>query len=131
MKQHDLQCADCGSQMILAETCFGVRYKCTQEGCGGTHGAHPNGSPVGVPADKFTRKARMRAHEAFDRVWESKTMSRSDAYTWLDLVMGQEPGKTHISMMSKDQCALVVEKVRGTFPQLFPLSIEDDTCILD
>jgi hypothetical protein len=117
--------------MILTETHFGVHYKCTKPGCDGIHTAHPNGSPAGVPADKFTRKARMRAHEAFDRVWESKTMSRSDAYTWLDLVMGLEAGKAHISMMSKEQCALVVEKVRGTFPQLFPLSIEDDTCILD
>jgi hypothetical protein len=118
----EIYCADCGSLMQLTKNHFGNYYKCTKAECTGVHQAHPNGKPVGIPADRVTRRARIRAHEAFDRLWENKIMNRTEAYAWLSTITGITLEQAHISMLTKEQCDLVCVRVREMFPQLFPLS---------
>lgn len=113
-QEHDLECPDCGAVMALRDDGWGVRYRCTSGGCRGAHGAHPDGSPHGVPADAATRRARSEAHEVFDRTWKIGGLTRSQAYAW----MRETVGCGHVSEMSREQCRALVAAVYERFPEL-------------
>jgi len=48
--------------------------------CEAAHGADPEGNPLGVPANKETKIARIEAHEKFDSYWKKKNLHRNQAY---------------------------------------------------
>ncbi len=109
-----LKCPECGADMALRNSRYGLFYGCTTyPKCKSAHGAHPNGKPLGVPADKETKRARMRAHNSFDRLWkdEGAMMSRAGAYRFLQREMGLTPKQCHIGNMSKQVCDIVCECV--------------------
>ncbi len=81
-----------------------IRYP----GCNGTHGAHPDGKPLGVPADEETRKARAAAHEAFDWIWEGGHMRRAAAYRMIATRMGITEEACHFGAFDLEQCQQVV-----------------------
>ncbi len=100
-----VKCGECRSPMELRNSKHGQFYGCTKwPRCDGTHGAHPNGSPMGVPADKATKLARIEAHKAFDELWKSGTYSRSAAYSWMRKAMGLDRVAAHISRFDVEQC---------------------------
>jgi ssDNA-binding Zn-finger/Zn-ribbon topoisomerase 1 len=114
----DILCPECGAPMILRSTDkFKHRdgsprkfYGCSRfPDCRATHGAHPNGRPMGTPANAETKEARCLAHEAFDPLWKSGKMERANAYLWLAEQMGIPFGDCHIGNFSKEQCERVVE----------------------
>jgi hypothetical protein len=72
--------------------------------CTGTHGAHPDGKPLGTPADDVTKAARIRAHEVFDRLWkgDAAAMSRADAYRLLARLMGRD--EVHFGAFAAAEC---------------------------
>lgn len=72
--------------------------------CKATHGAHPDGKPLGVPGTPETKEARKRAHAAFDRLWSDGHMPRNAAYAWLSRAMGLPREKTHIGAFTSAQC---------------------------
>ena len=82
-------------------------------------GCHPGTEvPLGTLADAATRKARSRAHAAFDPLWKSGAfgLSRAQAYAWLREVMGLTKETGHIAMMDAEQCdRLGREVVRRNF----------------
>lgn len=94
-------------------------YGCSKwaSGCNGGIGAHKDGRPLGVPADSFTKKKRIEAHNAFDRIWKSRLLSRTAAYQWLSTQMGRE---IHMGELGAEDCDAVVLLVRRHFPELFP-----------
>ena len=97
--------------MVLRSSRFGQFYGCSEyPKCDGTHGARPDGTPLGKPADKETRAMRVQAHASFDRLWKGKPalMDRTQAYEWLDDVMGLSKEEGHISRMDKDQCQRLI-----------------------
>jgi hypothetical protein len=102
---------------------FGLAYRCGRDGCGGAHGAHPDGSPLGDPADLRTRRARTEAHDAFDRLWRYGPLSRSEAYGWMAGVLGVPREEAHIGRLDRGACARLVAAVKDEFPDLFPLSL--------
>lgn len=109
----DLQCPECDESMILRDSRFGLFYGCsTYPDCKGTHGAHPDGRPLGKPANAETKKARMAAHKTFDRLWTSGRMSRTKAYRWLKYSTRLP---NHIGEMDKNQCEELMKKVRNEF----------------
>ena len=55
----------------------------------------------------------MAAHAAFDPVWKSGRMARSEAYSWLSKQLGIRPEDTHIGMFDVEMCNQVVETVKG------------------
>ncbi len=125
--REDLVCGDCGAAMRLIpsskfKTPF---YGCvTYPACRGTHGANPDGAPLGTPVDKATRKARVDAHRVFDKLWQTPDdpaqkplMSRSEAYTWLQKEMGLSQNAGHFAQFDRVQCEKVIELVRLHFPQ--------------
>jgi len=77
--------------------------------CKGTHGAHPDGRPLGVPGDAATKAARGRAHAAFDKLWKQGLMQRKEAYRWLDKALALGKGKAHIGGFDIATCEKVVK----------------------
>lgn len=107
-------CGECGSPMELR---FSGKYErkfwgCTKfPKCKGTHGAHPDGRPLGVPANKETKNARIVAHDAFDELWKLRGWDRNAAYKWLREVLCMTKEECHIGKFDIGQCARVVEAV--------------------
>jgi hypothetical protein len=60
-----------------------------------------------------THAARIAAHDAFDRLWKGGTFSRGEGYRRLQIAMGMTSKECHISQMTAEQAARVVEIVRG------------------
>jgi ssDNA-binding Zn-finger/Zn-ribbon topoisomerase 1 len=79
--------------------------------CSGIHGAHPDGRPLGIPADAETKRARIAAHAAFDRLWRGGQMSRGEAYRWLQTALGMTKEEAHIGRFDAATCARVVAAV--------------------
>lgn len=75
----------------------------------GTHS--DNVSPLGTLADAPLRRARRRAHDAFDPLWKGKALPRWEAYAWLSEAMGLAAELAHIALFDMAQCRRVVELV--------------------
>jgi hypothetical protein len=91
----------------------GPFYGCSRyPACSGTHGAHADGTPLGVPGDAATKRARREAHAAFDRLWHGGPFTRRRAYAWLAQVMGITSKQAHIGRFTRLQCREVVRCVR-------------------
>lgn len=71
----------------------------------------------GNPRENAKRRARKRelsarrimAHQAFDPIWQSGEMTRSEAYQWLAKEMGLSPERCHMEQMDVAQCDRVME----------------------
>ncbi|GAB1376843.1 hypothetical protein MASR1M48_16950 [Lactococcus petauri] len=110
---HELECPDCGSMMRLRHGQYGVFYSCVEyPNCRGIHSAHKTGDPMGKPADKETRIARMEAHRKFDSIWKYSKMSRTEAYEWMQEQMGMTKDEAHIGNFDKDQCEKLIVLVK-------------------
>lgn len=121
--EHNLVCPKCGSNMILRNSRFGLFWGCSQfsmTGCDATHGAHPDGRPLGIPADARTSKARIEAHAVFDQLWKDGPLTRSGAYRWLQTAMGLSDEEAHIGRFTYEQCEQLKEKVEQALKQLRP-----------
>lgn len=102
----------CGATMRLKPSRYGLFYGCARwPACEYTHGAHADGTPLGTPADKATRAARIRAHAAFDQLWKPDRRARPYAYAWLRLTLGMTPEDTHIGKFDIHTCARVIAAV--------------------
>lgn len=77
--------------------------------CKATHGAHPDGKPLGTPGTPEVKAARRRAHDAFDRLWNEGGMRRAGAYAWLAQAMGLTSEQGHIGAFDVEQCERVIE----------------------
>jgi ssDNA-binding Zn-finger/Zn-ribbon topoisomerase 1 len=126
-ERFDLVCPQCGKfmRLRLRRKPPEVRlfYGCSAwPDCDATHGAKRDGSPMGTPGDKETRKARMYAHQVFDRLWEAKEgekplMNRHEAYEWLRKEMKLTGDSGHIGSFSKTQCDQLQALVKAKFPR--------------
>lgn len=121
--EHDLKCPECGGKMVLRKTTKlrwakngrgRLFYGCEKwPACTGTHGAHPNGKPLGVPGHRATKAARSAAHLAFDTLVETRNWSKGAGYRWLaeklDIPKGEVRERCHIACFDIETCAKVVE----------------------
>lgn len=116
VRVRDLKCPECGGQMLLRVTKGKNRrfYSCERfPDCRGSHGCHPDGKPLGVPADQETKELRIRAHEVFDRLWKLEGKSRAKAYTWLSIALGIKRVNCHIGSFDKAMCNRVILACKG------------------
>lgn len=110
----ELECPDCGEPMMLKSSRYGLFYGCsTYPKCRSNHGAHPDGSPMGIPANAETKAWRHKAHEAFDKLWDSpdSTMSRKEAYRWMIETMALSRDDAHIAMFGINQCKQLIAAI--------------------
>lgn len=136
-KADPLPCPECNGRMYLRMAKYGLAYLCQNwPACTGAHGAHPDGKPLGTPASKDVRVARIRAHAAFDELWKDadqltcyapqndgergflKKVARKRAYAWLRDRMNMDREQCHIGDFDIETCARVVEISRGMGPEL-------------
>lgn len=102
----DVACGECGAPMVLKTAAlYGPFYGCSRwPDCVGAHGAHPDGSPLGIPADGRTRYLRQLAHAAFDAAWHKRGLKRHEAYRWLQALTGKNSDEAHIARFNADEC---------------------------
>ncbi len=95
---------------------YGPTWTCTP--CQAWVGCHPGTeNALGGLANAELRQAKQAAHAAFDPLWLakmrrdkcSKGTARRAGYKWLSIEMGLPIKKTHIGMMSLEECHRVVE----------------------
>jgi hypothetical protein len=86
-------------------------YCCDVKGCNGGIGCHPDGRPLGIPADSRTRRMRSKAHEVFDKLWKQDGMTRATAYKFGRAVMGLDKD-LHIAELDFAQCKKLIKLVR-------------------
>jgi hypothetical protein len=86
-------------------------YICQKAGCRAYVGCHPNTFiPLGTLATAPMRDARKKAKAAFNPLWESGQMTRSQAYTWLATQLGiKNKEECHIGWFDVEQCRRVVQ----------------------
>jgi ssDNA-binding Zn-finger/Zn-ribbon topoisomerase 1 len=111
--EYELTCPECGDQMELRNSSrFGRFYGCkSYPHCKATHGAHKDGTPLGIPTTKEGKKARMRAHEVFDKLWVDRHMTRTEAYAWMGKILDLPPHEAHIARFDIAQCEKLIEAV--------------------
>lgn len=116
MALDDLECPECGAPMVLRKSPKHDNpfYGCSKfPECRGTHGAHPNGAPLGVPADKATKDARIQAHLLFDKLWKDRgPMERREAYEWLQGAMKMTADECHIGRFDIETCQCAEKVIR-------------------
>jgi ssDNA-binding Zn-finger/Zn-ribbon topoisomerase 1 len=119
--------------MFLRQSRFGPFYGCEHyPRCRSTHGAHPNGMPLGTPADVETKAARMVAHTAFDPLWRDalelypniperprrarqdaiykvRARARVRAYAWLAEQLAIPAEECHIGLFDSETCRRVIK----------------------
>ena len=121
LERFDLRCPECaGGWLRLRPSEHGFFYGCTGwPECKGSHGARPDGAPMGIPADKATKKYRIAAHRTFDMLWKSKParMTRNQAYAWMRKGMKLTEEAAHISMFDAAQCQALIALVKQRFPE--------------
>jgi hypothetical protein len=116
--KHDVTCPECGAKMVLRTTTkfrYPVSgkprkfYGCSRYPyCKSVHGAHPDGSPLGIPANDETKKKRIEAHDALAGYALRHGLSTSESYEWLQGQMGMTADECHIGRFDADTCDLVV-----------------------
>lgn len=78
----------------------------------GTHKGSKDHQPLGRLANAELRAAKQRAHAAFDPIWKSGAMSRSEAYGALARLLGIEKKRCHIGWFDVERCSKVVDVVK-------------------
>jgi ssDNA-binding Zn-finger/Zn-ribbon topoisomerase 1 len=110
IKKIALKCPDCGDGMTLKEGKHGLTYFCDKfPHCRGNHKASKRGKPMGIPANEQTRKLRIEAHIALERLYKGKEaiMTKTEAYGFLAYSMRLKPKQAHISRFNEHQCKVL------------------------
>ena len=102
-------CGECGSKMRLTVGCYSLHYSCSKwPNCDGTHGAHPNGDPMGIPANKKVRELRETVYQQLNLIWNYKFKpERNQMYQWIK----QNCKKEHIGEMNEAELKDLIKKV--------------------
>lgn len=122
-KLHDLDCPKCDGKLMLRNSRYGLFWGCSnykETGCKAAHGAHPDGTPLGIPADDRTKQARIEAHAEFDKLWKDGPLTRGGAYRWMQAAMHMREEEAHIGRFTYEQCELLKEKVTQALERLRP-----------
>lgn len=115
--KHDVRCEYCNRQAerVTGKAIYPHRPDLHQKSfwrcqpCAAYVGCHPGTwTPLGRLANAALRRAKSAAHAAFDPLWKTKRMSRSDAYGWLAAELGISKANCHIGMFDLETCQRVV-----------------------
>lgn len=119
----DLTCPEpsCPGRLVLKSGKYGPFYGCSKwasSRCPGGHGAHEDGSPLGIPAPQKTRRARRLTHELFDKMWREPDgyVTRGGAYRWLQLAMNMTADDAHIGRFTLEECRKLYRILLDTSP---------------
>jgi len=97
-----MKCPECGKEAIRKKTQYGIRNMCCNLWSWGS-------APL---VSKETHDARIKAHAAFDVLWQIGPLTRKNAYKWLACELGMTTEQCHIKLMGVDDANRVVEVVK-------------------
>lgn len=121
-------CSEAAQLLIFGQpgypyrNCYGPTWVCVP--CGAWVGCHPGTErALGGLANAELRAWKVKAHAAFDPLWEakmrrdscSKGRARRAGYAWLAAQLGIPVEKTHIGYMSVEECKRVVDVCNAVF----------------
>ncbi len=110
-KRQAVECPIHNVKLSPQETRYGTRWACPTEGCTMVawqkYGTFRD-CPISAPADFETRQARIAAHAAFDKLWQTGKFKRARGYKLLSKYLGLSSRKTHISRFGAPQCRRVI-----------------------
>jgi ssDNA-binding Zn-finger/Zn-ribbon topoisomerase 1 len=128
-------CPECGAEMRLRDIYRSANpdligkmfWGCSRfPECRATHGAHPDGRPLGIPGNTETKRARIEAHDAFDALWKCRYVrSRTAAYRWLQAAMGMTEDEAHIARFNIDQCETLMRRLEDYYRKQHPDYVDD------
>jgi len=108
--EHDVEAVLVDDAVIYHGHSFGRVWMCPHQGCTRRVGAHKDsGAPKGSLATESMRRARIKAHAAFDGWWKREGIKRSQAYKKLSEVMGSKR-HAHIGHMDEAECQRVIQE---------------------
>jgi Protein of unknown function (DUF3268). len=110
------KCPYCASKVVCKDSSiiygrsYGPVWICSNwPKCDAYVGCHPDTkTPLGRLANRELRAARSKAHAAFDPLWKSRVIRRSEAYRWLAEKLGIPLSECHIGMFDTGMCEKVV-----------------------
>ncbi len=118
----NVYCPYCGNAAELVDSSavyqrsYGMIWMCKPcDAYTGVHSSSPTFKPLGTLAKKELRALRRKAHALFDPMWQSKKMTRSEAYSQLAKLMNLPKEKTHVAMFSEDQCKEAIRVLGAPF----------------
>ena len=102
----DLKCPHCSSPMVLRTgTLSNKFFSCTRwPDCRGSHAAHPDGKPTGVPANEKTKAARRKGHEVFEQHRMRHNLTKNACYRKLARAMRISRKECHFGLFDLEQC---------------------------
>lgn len=115
MRQVKIRCPYCGAHAVMRSSKAVYQSKakpgrhlfvCARYPlCDSYVGAHEGTLlPMGTLANGDLRNKRIQAHRAFNRLWESGTMKKWQAYRWMQAKFGLCSQQAHIAMFSEYMC---------------------------
>lgn len=117
---NSMRCPYCGSSVVLrpAEGIYTKGYENTllyvcsnYPECDAYVKCHPGTTiPMGQLADKKLRSLRQRAHNSFNKLYESGLMTRKEAYIWLADRIMLPAGQAHIAEFGEYYCLEVIRE---------------------
>lgn len=116
VKSSGLKCPECGSAMVrrIQRSTGDPFWGCSAfPNCRATHGAHPDGRPLGRPGTKEEKRKRIEAHDWFDRLWKTGIMSRPKAYQWMQTALVMTPKQAHIGLFGVAECDALIAVVKA------------------
>lgn len=116
-KWRAMKCPYCGgpAELVAGDAIYPHRpdlyerlfWRCAP--CAAWCGTHKGTTrPLGRLAGSELRALRSAVHAAFDPLWRSGEMTRSDAYRRLSESMGIDFDDCHVGMFDEDQCRLAL-----------------------
>ena len=114
---HDVRCGDCAAPMVLRQTdkfqypngAPRLFYGCSRyPECRSIHGAHPDGWPLGVPADARTRQARQHTHAVIALYAATHNLSMPEMYEFLAAGLDMTDDECHIGRFDIAQCRAAI-----------------------
>ena len=113
---------DCGQLSQIALGKYGYVYTCP--GCGNYVGCHPGTKvPLGTLANKELRELRIACHSLFESIFANR---RKEGYKWLSTIMWVPMSEAHIGMLNKEQCNMLIDKLRALAPPTMTVELPGD-----
>lgn len=107
-------CPECSSRMRLRRSRYGLFYGCsTWPRCNSTHGAHPEGKPLGTPATSEVKQLRIDAHSLLD-----KRFGRKGYFSFLQKTLSLTKEEAHVAKLNKRQLEVVIETLKGGYDKI-------------
>lgn len=82
---------------------------CHRPGARTEDGISDGTMPLGRLANAELRRAKSKAHAAFDPIWKFKRMSRKSAYRWLAKKLGIPEAQCHIGYFDVEMCERTIQ----------------------